>query len=193
MENLLIKDIVAGDHEDEAIAFLKRQKLILQHIELINLSSKKILEEDRVDEAVFFLHRLKYVNHSIKPDIPLKPLINIMKCYPDVFSPGNYIRFMYPTFKMCIDNNTIIFKNNVILTWKVCSDNSIKLMQLVSKYPNEGHGGAIFRDFLKTFDKKHIWLKVAVNNTGAIRFYKRHNFSVVGGDVKFYRMERASE
>ena len=51
----------------------------------------------------------------------------------------------------------------------VITDNTIKLMQLVSKYPNQGHGGKILKQFLKTFDKEHIWLKVAVNNKGAIR------------------------
>ena len=118
-------------------------------------------------------------------------MISIFKQYPKIF-PRGYFRFLKGNLEEKMRSNSVIFKNGVILTWKIykkipgkfkilgLGNGDIKINQLVNK--NEGNGKAkkIFLTFLKKHKNKNIVLDVKKDNKRAIRFYKKNGFKKVG-------------
>ena len=124
-------------------------------------------------------------------EIDVQELINIFKIYPEVF-PGGYFRFLKGRLCNKIDKNELIYKDGVVLTWtkykrktKISPNISIlkdeiKVNQLVNK--NEGNGVAkyIFSTFINNHSETTLYLDVKADNTRAIEFYKKNNFTIVG-------------
>tara|TARA_B100001142_G_scaffold224146_1_gene222289 strand:+ start:134 stop:724 length:591 start_codon:yes stop_codon:yes gene_type:complete len=130
-------------------------------------------------------------NKTVKNNPKIKKMVNIFKqYYPDIF-PRGYFRFLEGNLQEKIKNKEIIFKNGVILTWKIykkvptqykklgLTPDDIKINQLVNK--NQGNGAAkkIFLSFLKKHKNKVLMLDVRSNNKKAIRFYKKNGFKTV--------------
>ena len=130
-------------------------------------------------------------NKTVKKNPKIKKMVKIFKqYYPDIF-PRGYFRFLEGNLQEKIKNKEIIFKNGVILTWKIykkvptqyknlgLTPDDIKINQLVNK--NQGNGAAkkIFLGFLKKHKNKVLMLDVRSNNKKAIRFYKKNGFKTV--------------
>ena len=137
----------------------------------------------------------------------ISKIVSIFKQYPNIF-PRGYFRFLESNLEERIKNKEIIFKNGVVLTWKIYKKNpgryknlniqkgDVKIHQFVNK--NEGNGKAkkIFLAFLNKHNKTNIVLDVRSNNKRAIRFYKKNGFKKVGntkfGDLSGIIMRRKS-
>ena len=95
-----------------------------------------------------------------------------------------------------IKNKEIIFKNGVVLTWKIYKKDpgmykkfklekgDLKINQLVNKNQGNGKAKKIFVNFLKKHLDKNIILDVKKDNKRAINFYKKNGFKKVG-NTKF--------
>ena len=122
----------------------------------------------------------------------IKEMEKIFKLYPDVF-PSGYFRFFNASMSNKIKNNEYIFKNGVIMTWKIYKRKSqihtdkfpievgdVKINQLVNKNPGNGKAKKIFTSFLKKHNKKKIYLDVRSDNKRAVKFYKKNKFRKIG-------------
>lgn len=126
-------------------------------------------------------------NKTRKIPSKIKKLINIFKLYPEIF-PKGYFRFLQARLEKHLKDKTIVFKNGVVMTWKVYKKiviktkkcyyekGDVKLDQIVNKKAGNGKAKKIFLKFLKKFGHKKIWLEVRSNNKRAIRFYKKNGF-----------------
>jgi hypothetical protein len=124
-------------------------------------------------------------------EIDVQELINIFKIYPEVF-PGGYFRFLKGRLYNKIDKNELIYKNGVVLTWtkykrktKISPNISIlkdeiKVNQLVNKNQGNGMAKYIFSTFINNHSETTLYLDVKADNTRAIEFYKKNNFTIVG-------------
>ena len=124
-------------------------------------------------------------------EIDVQELINIFKIYPEVF-PGGYFRFLKGRLSDKIMKNELIYKDGVILTWtkykrktKISPNISIlkdeiKVNQLVNKNQGNGMAKYIFSTFINNHSGTTLYLDVKADNTRAIEFYKKNNFTIVG-------------
>lgn len=119
----------------------------------------------------------------------IKKLEKIFKQYPDIF-PRGYYRFFETSMRKKLENKEIIFKNGVILTWKLykrdpgknkpMNKGDLKINQLVNKNQGNGMAKKIFVAFLKKHKDKNIFLDVKKDNKRAIQFYKKNGFKKIG-------------
>ena len=121
----------------------------------------------------------------------VKKIEKIFKQYPDIF-PRGYYRYFGISMSEKIKNKEIIFKNGVVLTWKIykrdpgmykkfkLEKGDLKINQLVNKNQGNGMAKKIFVDFLKKHSDKNIILDVKKDNKRAIKFYKKNGFKKVG-------------
>lgn len=126
-------------------------------------------------------------NKTRKIPSKINKMINIFKLYPEIF-PKGYFRFLQARLEKHLKDKTIVFKNGVIMTWKVYQKiviktqkcyyekGDVKLDQIVNKNAGNGKAKKIFLNFLKKFNDRKIWLEVRSNNKRAIRFYKKNGF-----------------
>tara|TARA_B100001063_G_C16665234_1_gene503256 strand:+ start:553 stop:1083 length:531 start_codon:yes stop_codon:yes gene_type:complete len=136
--------------------------------------------------------RKKNKNKTIKKNSKIKKMVKIFQLYsPEIF-PRGYFKFLQGNLQERINNKELIFKNGVILSWKVYKNvpskykkiglkkGDIKINHLVNK--NQGNGAAkkIFLKFLKNNKDKNLILIVYKNNKRAMRFYKKNGFKRVG-------------
>lgn len=134
----------------------------------------------------------------------IKKLEKIFKQYPDIF-PRGYYRFFETSMRKKLENKEIIFKNGVILTWKLykrdpgknkpMNKGDLKINQLVNKNQGNGMAKKIFVAFLKKHKDKNIFLDVKKDNKRAIQFYKKNGFKKIGntkfGDIQGIIMKKS--
>ena len=108
--------------------------------------------------------------------------ISLFKLYPDVF-PSGYFKFLKSSLQKHIDSKTLIYKNGVLLTYKIYKKNTkrykkgqVKICQLINKNPGNGESQKIVKEFLK----QDTFLEVKADNNRAITFYNKLGFRQVG-------------
>ena len=113
----------------------------------------------------------------------METYIFLSKKYPNVF-PSGYFRFLKSKLQKHIDNNTLQYKNGVLLTWKIYKKNyglfkkgDVKLCQLINNIPGNGESSYAIIEFLTKYKK--VWLEVKTDNERAIKFYKKMGFKIV--------------
>lgn len=134
----------------------------------------------------------KKKHKTMKKKSKIKKMVKIFQQYcPEIF-PRGYFKFLEGNLQERINNKELIFKNGVILSWKVykkvpskykkigLKTGDIKINHLVNK--NQGNGAAkkVFLRFLKKHKHKNLILIVYKNNKRAMRFYKKNGFKKVG-------------
>lgn len=126
----------------------------------------------------------------------INELYGIFRQYPDVF-PDAYFRFLKADLDETIKKGTFEYGNGLLITWKQYKrSGSIKgkvdyvagdflLDKMVTLNPGNGMAQEYMTNFLKNVVKKGTcYLKVAADNTRAIRFYEKNGFKKVA-DIEF--------
>ena len=113
----------------------------------------------------------------------METYISLFKKYPNVF-PRGYFRFLKSTLQKHINNDTIQYKNGVLLTWKIYKKNcglfkkdDVKICQLINNTPGNGESSYAIIEFLTKH--KRVWLQVKTDNKRAVKFYKKMGFKIV--------------
>ena len=118
----------------------------------------------------------------------------MFKKYPDIF-PNAYFRFLNANLEESYNNNTYIYNDGVLLTWKKykkthdhASANDYSLEKMISSNPGNGKAGAVMKQFLDIVKNSRCFLKVAKHNLRAICFYEKNGFKKIK-DISFGSVE----
>lgn len=139
------------------------------------LDVREVSDSD-IDDLVDQLNEKSNKKQPVKHE----KILNIFRKYPKDFSES-YLRTLPKKIDEYKKNKTIIFKNDVVLTWtKDSKKKSIKIIDLVSKEQFGKQMMKILKKFLQKNKKNQINLNVLSDNEKTIDFYKKMGFKIVG-------------